>query len=345
MCTYLFLSLWLCGVPQTPAIDPGEIERLIDVFLNNEKDRGAEALQALCQHPQLARNAIDERLGDDIDAKTRDRLRGLRQRVLQVGLARVIFQRMESGLTFSGQWDDLAQFDPQVGQTLMALVRDPQVGVPLREGPLENVRKAAFQAIREGALQAIADLELKDLLPELKKLTEDVLAEDWLIEGAGMTMAELGDRSWLSTRVETLKKSIADHKADVPRRYAAYKLLSRYHYRIGEYAQALEFYDATAAIQEGRLATLTGPEANMLKRALWLTYYNAACSACKDGKLDAAFQYLEKAIKADSSPEGLKDLLANVRDDGDMKELRKDARYRDLADRLRRMAAGRLEKL
>jgi hypothetical protein len=341
----LLLSLSLCGVPQKPAIDPGEIERLIDVFLNNEKDKGAEALQVLCQHPQLARNAIDERLGDPVDAKLKERLQALRQRVLQVGLARTIYQRMQGGLTFSGQWADLAEYDPQVGQVLLALVKDPQVGVPIREGPFQNVRATAFQAIREGALQAISDLKLKDLLPELKALTTDILSEDWIIEGAGMAMAELGDRSWLDARIEALKKQLADNATDVPRRYAIYKLLSRYDYRTGRYVQALESYDATTAILEGRIAAMAGREARILRRVLWLTYYNSACSAAKGGKIDAAFEYLEKSLKADAGKEALEELASNLRDDGDLKDVRKDARYRDLADRLKRMAAGQLEKL
>ncbi len=345
MCMHILLSVWLCGVPQTPGIDPGEIERCIDVFLGSDTSKSADALQILCQHPQPVRDAIDDRLEDMDDAKVKERLQALRQRVLQVGLARTIFQRMQSGLTFSGQWADLAQYDAHVDQVLLALVRDPQIGVAIGDGPLQAVRETAFQAIREGALQAIADLKLAALLPDLRTITEDVLNEDWLIEGAGMAMAELGDRAWIDRRLDALKKTLAESAADVPRRYAVHKLLSRYHYRLNEYDRAIEAYDATAAILEGRAATLTGRDARALKRMLWLTYYNAACSAGKAGSMDAVFQYLEKALKADSGTTAVQELAANIREDGDLKDARKDPRYRDFADRLRRILAGQVEKL
>jgi len=277
--------------------------------------------------------------------EVKERLRALRQRVLQVGLARTIFQRVQSGLTFSGQWTDLAQYDPEVGRILMALARDPQIGVSIGDGPLQAVRESAFQAIREGALGAVADLKLTPLLPDLKAITEDVLNEDWLIEGAGMAMAEMGDRSWIDRRLEALGKTLAEAATDVPRRYAVQKLLSRYHYRLGEYARAIEAYDATAAILEGRAATLTGRDARALKRMLWLTYYNAACSAAKAGSMDAVFRYLEKSLKADSSTAAVQELAANIREDGDLKDARKDPRCRDFADRLRRLLAGQGEKL
>ncbi|HNR99644.1 MAG TPA: hypothetical protein PKX48_06515 [Planctomycetota bacterium] len=341
MCMHVLLSLWLCGVPQAPGVDRGELERCIDVFLGGDAAKGAGALQILYRHPQPARDAIDDRIEDMDDPGVKQRLTALRQRVLQVGLARTIFQRVQTGLTFSGQWTDLAQYDPEVGGLLMDLARNPQID----EGPMQAVRESAFQAIREGALHAIADLKLTALLPDLKALTEDVLNEDWLIEGAGMAMAELGDRSWIDRRLEALGKTLAEAATDVPRRYAVQKLLSRYYYRLNEYARALEAYEATAAILEARAATLTGRDARVLKRMLWLTCYNAACSASKAGSMDAVFQYLDRTLKADSSAAAVQELAANIREDGDLKEARKDPRYRDFAGRLRRLLAGQGDKL
>jgi len=320
----LVMVLSLLGVPQEGA-GRADLDALIADFLQGDGVKKIEAVQRLAQNPTGSRAAIDARLRDTTDDAVKARLGALRTRVLQQGLLRVIFERTQSGLTFSGQWADLAQYDPDAATLLLSIVKE--AGMPGQ--------------IREGALNAIADLHAKALLPELAKITEDIVNEDALIEGAGLAMAELGDRSWIDRRLAALNELVAAPATDVPRRYAALKELARTYYRLGEHQKAIESYGGAASIIEGRLKTIDEERAALLRETLWLTYYNAACSACKASLADNAFAYLEKAIAARPSQQSARELERNIQEDGDLRALRADPRYDQLREKIRALARGR----
>lgn len=319
----LLLTLWLCAVPQTPGPGAAQIAAQIDAFLNGPREKAHAAVFLLARAPRLARAAIDALLADEKDAPRRTRLAALRRRVLETGLAHTILQRVQSGLIFSGQWSDLTQYDPQVGELLMGIATEERMPAP----------------IREGALNAAADLRLTALLPEIRALAGDILNEDWLIETAGMAMAELGDRTWIDRRIAALEHTADDAGADITDRYASLKLLAQYRYRLGEYDRSIDVYARTLDILAARLATLPEEKAPPLRRTLWLTYYNTACSASKAGRLDDAFAYLRKSLETDTRPEAVRELEMNLQQDGDLRNVRTDPRYRALLEEFRSAAA------
>jgi tetratricopeptide (TPR) repeat protein len=314
----VILALALCGVPQGSGAGRPKGDDVIDAFLRGEAAKIPEAVQILAQNPTSSRDAIDARLKETKDEPAANRLRALRTRVLEQGLLRVLVERMQTGLTFSGQWADLGEYDPDVASLLLGIVK--QAGVPGQ--------------IREGALNAIADLHAKSLIPELKKITDDILNEDLLIEGAGLAMAELGDRSWIDRRIAALNELAANPGTDVPRAYAAAKQLARYHYRLGDHKKAIECYTRTTSILEGRLKTIDERHVDFLRETLRLTYYNTACSACKAGLIDNAFTYLEKAVAAQPTAPSARELDRSIQEDGDLRALRADPRYQQLREKL-----------
>lgn len=309
----------LCAVPQDAGIGRAEIERQVTVFLESSGRRRIAAVQLLARKPRVTRDVIDARLEKEEDPAAKEKLTSLRGRVLELGLIQIINERTASSLTYSGQWADLSQYDPKIGALLLGLVLEEAV--------------PAF--LREAALNAIADLKQTELVPELTTIAADILNPDWLVEAAGLGLAELGERSWVDRRIAAFKDDLAAAPADVPRRYAAYKQLARFHYRLGEYRQAIEDYQGALSILEGRLTTIEERNARYLRRTLWLTYYNTACSASKAGDVDAAFGYLERAMGAEPDAEAAVELEGNIQQDGDLREVRADPRYGDLLKKLR----------
>ena len=281
-----------------------------------------ETVRNLSRQPQLTRDVIDARIKKEKEQAVKDKLAGLRRRVLQLGLIDILNKRTESQLTFSGQWADLAQYDPRIGELLFGLVEEELV--------------PAY--IREAAMNAIADLKRTELVPRLRGMADDLLNPDWLIEAAGLALSELGDRSWVDRRLATLKKELDANVGDVPRRYAAYKQLARYHYRVGEYRQAIADYEGSTSILEGRLKTIDEENADFLRRTLWLTYYNTACSAAKAGLIDDAFAYIERALTTRADAQSAREMERNVQEDGDLRPLRADKRYGKLREKLRALS-------
>ena len=315
----IFFLLTVLGIPQNADVGRNQAEKLVDLFLKEKGVLSYQAALRLARIPEIARDVIDSRLKREKDESARERLSLLRRRVLKEGLKRVIVERTKSGLVFSGQWKDLAEYDPEVGKLLLELAKDP----------LED------PSIREAAVNAIADLGLKKLKGDLRALTEDILNPDWLLDAAGLALAELGDRWWIDRRIASLEKIVRDPAADVTYKYAAFKELARYYYRAKEYRKAIKAYEGAVEILEGRLKTLDEKRALQVRQVLWLTYYNTACSACKAGLLDAAFDYLEKAIKTNPTPQSARELENNIQHDGDLRKLRGDPRYMDLLKKLR----------
>ncbi len=325
MTATLFMAVALLGVPQDSGFGRREVERLVRIYLKEQGPAMIQAVARLARRPKITRTVIDDRLKTEKDAAIAGRLAALRTRVLTEGLKAVIVERASTGLVFSGQWKDLAGYDPEVGTLLLELVTEE-----LERG-----------FIREAALNAIADVGLRKLCPELTKITADILNEDWLIESAGLALAELGDTSWLEQRIAPLKELVAQSTANVSRRYAAYKQLARYYYRLERYTQAIESYQGAIAILEGRIKTIDSERAEPLRATLYLTYYNTACSACKKSLMDDAFSYLEKAIASQPTPETAKELELNIQQDGDLRRLREDPRYRDLRRKLQAIYRGK----
>ena len=136
---------------------------------------------------------------------------------------------------------------------------------------------------------------------------------------------ERGSPGWVVDRTLAAVCGLADAK----------KELARYYYRAKEYRKAIKAYEGAVEILEGRLKTLDEKRALQVRQVLWLTYYNTACSACKAGLLDAAFDYLEKAIKTNPTPQSARELENNIQHDGDLRKLRGDPRYMDLLKKLR----------
>ena len=322
MNVHLLLSLCLLTVPQNPGLGRAAVEREIETFLTSEGAKLLETVRNLSRQPQLTRDVIDARIKKEKEQAVKDKLAGLRRRVLQLGLIDILNKRTESQLTFSGQWADLAQYDPRIGELLFGLVEEELV--------------PAY--IREAAMNAIADLKRTELVPRLRGMADDLLNPDWLIEAAGLALSELGDRSWVDRRLATLKKELDANVGDVPRRYAAYKQLARYHYRVGEYRQAIADYEGSTSILEGRLKTIDEENADFLRRTLWLTYYNTACSAAKAGLIDDAFAYIERALTTRADAQSAREMERNVQEDGDLRPLRADKRYGKLREKLRALS-------
>jgi hypothetical protein len=159
MYTGILLTLWLSAAPQLNGIGKTEINKLIDIFLSNTKQQGAQAVKLLSRRPTMTRDIIDERLETTEKEATRKRLEALRKRVLIDSIVKILFERSKSMLTFSGQWDDLKQYDREIPDLLLAIVKEEQL-------PMQ---------IRESALHAVSDLRLTSLLTELEKITDDIL--------------------------------------------------------------------------------------------------------------------------------------------------------------------------
>lgn len=329
MLTSVFLMVWLTGAPDIQGLSQADVNRFIDNFLEAQDHKTAQAVEILSRHPSQARIAIDRRLKKDVAPAVAERLKALRARVLTRGLIMVIYERSKNGLTFSGQWKDLKQYDPNIDRLILDIIKEERMP----------------GTIREAAFHVASDLKCKGLIPEFKALAGDILNPDWMIEAAGLTMAQLGDQAWLNKKRENLEAMVKDPATSIPRRYAALRKLSNYNYRIGDYDKALGNYDATIAIIEGRLKTLDKDKAGPLQETLWYTCYNAACSAAKGDKLDAAFKYLGKTIKVNPTGKWAKELEKNLQEDGDLDKVRKDGRYKDLRTRLKMLYTGQGLKL
>ncbi len=317
LCALVFTA-FAC-VPQNPRVGISQIDRLIDVFLKQRGDVGYQAVLLLSQRPGAAREVINRRIKAASDETLKERLRALRQRVLTEGLKRILAERSKSGLIYSGQWSDLKAYDPDIGRLLLALVKEPF------EDP----------QIKQAALNAIADLKLKKLIPELKAITEDILQPDFIIESAGLALAELGDLSWAEKRIAALEKIAASGNPDVPSRYSALKQLANFYYRLKRYDKAIRAYMQTIKILESRLVTLQGDEALFVRETLRLHYYNAACSASKAGDFKAAAEFLDKALANAVNRATMRELFQSVQEDGDLEAFRKDTRYRAFLEKLK----------
>jgi len=313
------LSLAFFSVPQAPPVPSDQMNRLIDVFLKKGGQLGYQALLLLSQRPEIAKVVIDSRIKSTADEKVKERLRALRERILLEALKRIIDERSKTGLIYSGQWKDLKQYDPEIGKLLLSLAKHP----------FENPQ------IRQSALHALGDLKIKEAIPELRRLTEDILQPDYVIEAAGLALADLGDSSWVEKRIDRLQGIASSSTADVAQKYAALKQLANYYYRLGKYKEAISVYERTVKVIEARLQTISGEEALVLRDTLRLHYYNAACSASKLGDIDSAEKFLNKSLANAVDKQTIRELFRSIQEDGDLQNFRKDKRYKAFLEKLK----------
>lgn len=233
--------------------------------------------------------------------------------VLQLGL--------ETMLTFDGQYSELSRHGAEGIDTLLALVDDSSTILPLRVA----------------ASRALADVGDSSLLPRIRRLHADPLMPHVLREQLGILMAIFGDTHVISRELAEYRKHSAHEHPAV--RVPALIQLSNLHYRIRDYAKAVEAYEEILAVfdrQVERVKTLGGsPEAvAALREEQTLHYYNAACSNALLGDYEKAKKYLREAVRRDPTH------FENVEKDGDLRRLRAQPGWKEFSAELGRIFEG-----
>ncbi len=224
--------------------------------------------------------------------------------------------------TFIGMFDDLDVHDrPRVGAAFLALYADP----------------SQTQDTRRLAGEGLAQKGSKDHITAVKALAEDPDEVEPIRTSAVYVLARLGDRSLVDNMIAGIRKRFDDviAKADADRKplyeAAFHNQMAVVNQDLHDNAAALESYRAYLRIMEPYADRLD--EGNRTRMAN--AWYNVACLESRGGRIDAAFEALEKSFA-----HGYRD-FSWAGTDGDLENIRKDrARFDALVEKHKAEAPG-----
>ena len=213
----------------------------------------------------------------------------------------------EGGLIYHGQFAALKPLGARGARELLAVLR--------QEDDLPEKRRRASIAI--------GDIGDRTLLPELQKIMDDFLTEEWVIDATGYLMARLGDRRYVDERIEAANEGtqLPATPRYLPTLIAAHTELAQLNYRTGEYEKAIEHYRTKLRLLK-ELEIHIRPELKSgVEAEIALLHYNLACSLSLAGQVEESFRALHTAMPhADVT-------IDMVQADGDLRALRADPRY------------------
>ena len=134
----------------------------------------------------------------------------------------------EAGLIYHGQFAALKPLGPRGARELLQILKQ-------EDAAPEKRRRASI---------AIGDIGDRSLVPELQKIMDDFLSEDWVIDITGYLMARLGDRTHVDARIADAQKSTGFPPTPryLPTLIAAHTELAQLYYRTEDYETAIEHY-------------------------------------------------------------------------------------------------------
>jgi tetratricopeptide (TPR) repeat protein len=294
------------GVDSAPAAIEPEAKKLV------------LAARELVHLKERALDPVKEALADPRNADIKDILAKAESRVyMQIVSAVMRSYFNASGSfsgTFDGMFDSLDKYDREkIGDAFL------------------DVFQSASQppTLRDLAGEGLAQKGTARHLPAVKAILGNANETDRLRQRAMYTMARLGDRSALdkqlamiATRMESSKKP--DMTPQETLQWAAgYYHSARHSQNAHDTDAAIKSYESfLGAIEPVREKLSELPPAEMQN-----IYYNLACLYSLKGDLEGGFKALEKAFQAGYS--NFK--WANT--DGDLANLRKDARFKEMLGR------------
>ena len=228
-----------------------------------------------------------------------------------------IRDRVATGLFFDGQYDDFKSEGADVAASVLLLVED-------EETP---------DAIRQGALNALADVAEVGLLPRIRTLESDPLLDARIREELGTLMAVLGDTRRVDRKIRQFSKNVENPTIRLA--VNANSELAHLFYRVRRYSKAVECYDRILKIFGDVEKAQSFPRSAIFFRRKALHQYNAACSCTLTGDLDKAKQNLLKAVELDPMH------LANMEKDGDLRKLRKSEDFPEFKKELKKLLKDR----
>lgn len=228
-----------------------------------------------------------------------------------------IRERVSTGLFFDGQYDDFKSEGADVGASVLSIVED----------------EGESAAMRQGALNALADIAEAEFLPRIRTLESDPLLDPDIREELGTLMAILGDTRRVDRKIRHFVKDIENPNIRVA--IEANSQLAHLYYRIRRYSKAVECYDRILKVYNDIEKAQGFPRSASFFRQKALRHYNAACSCTLAGALDKAKENLLKAVELDPTH------LANMEKDGDLKKLRDSEDFPQFKKELKKLLKDR----
>ena len=225
-----------------------------------------------------------------------------------------IRKKMATNALYAGQYDELKDFEPAVGELLRRWAKTAPKDAP---SPAQ-FRTACLRALRdvvpaEQATDAIRS-ELRGLIGTAQKANDEPL-----FLAAACALHQYGDASVFDKLKAEVEKQAAGE--DMEKKAAATNTLADLHYQLRKYEDAANYYKTLIDLME---------KSGQQPQGITTMIYNTACSLSLAKKTDDAFQYLEKALQTGATGRALSKVM--IDEDHDMDNLRTDPRFAKLME-------------
>lgn len=244
------------------------------------------------------------------------------RRLIEAELERIALAA--PGLRFHGQYAHLAVTGDAGVDALMAIFLDDDVAVQRR-------RSAGY---------ALGDIGNDRLVPQLGKVADDFLTEEWLEREAVYLLARFGDRTrverWIAVHTEITEQEL--NSRTLTAMLGAHSELAEVFYRIRDYATAVRHHEKKLVLLRDLRERVVPELATALDEEIGLVRYNLACSLCLSGRIDDSFRRLEEGLEEGHVS------LAMIDRDGDLARIRADERFKTWRKRWEARARAEKEK-
>ncbi len=234
--------------------------------------------------------------------------------ILQRCLQSYVRAKMTTNALYAGQFDELKDFMPEAGETLLAWAKTP----PKEASPPGSFRAACLRALRD---VEPADKATDELRRDLRTIAQQAQRanDDSLFLTAVCALHQFGDASLF----DKLEKSIEEqaNTEDPQQKLTATSTLADLYYQLRRFDAAATYFQAVVELQE---------KAGQPPEAIASTSYNTSCSLALAGKPDEAFTFLEKALQYGSKSRQLSKAMLD--EDHDTNSLRSDPRFAKLME-------------
>ena len=321
---FAWILLFSTGLPAKETIVKPDATEAVTAAIEsfrksaNDVDR-ARALHSIVKLGADAREAIRSARDKTTSTDEKKFLARAEIKVLAGKVVDLISKQQQSQLIFDGQYSELREEGPEVVEALLHVLNDEEI----------------MNFIRDGAINALADVADSRTLSRIRTLESDPLYPAELRTRLGILMAILGDTRRVDKRLKVLTKE-KDHK-DTLRALNANLELANVYYKIRNYENAIERYEQIIATFVKIRESLRGNDLTAQQllatqfsdQQMALQYYNAACSNSLGGRIVESRRLLRKAVSLDAIH------FTNVGIDGDLKNLREAEGYEDYRQSLR----------
>lgn len=240
--------------------------------------------------------------------------------ILERCLLSSVRAKVATNAIYAGQFDELAEFQPEAAQFLWGWAKEAP------KGSQPGFSAACVRALRDLLPADAGTDEMRQNLTAIVQAAQRANDQD-LFLAAVCALHQFGDTGPFDRLRDTAAKQAQSESAE--QKLSAINTLADLHYQLRRYDVAATHFRTLIDELE---------KAGQTPAGLSTVCYNAACSLALAGEKDDAFAYLEKALEAGAKSRQLSQAMLD--EDHDTLSLKSDPRYAALLEKYFKAKGG-----